>query len=82
MVTFVFNAGYHAPHPLSAARCARHGFPNPGRYWIFHDGSRHVLGRFGPHEGYEIWLVGQGHPSEKYEFVNWDDNRNPIYMGK
>ena len=20
-----------------------------------------------------IWLVGQGHPSEKYEFVNWDD---------
>ena len=19
------------------------------------------------------WLVGQGHPSEKYEFVNWDD---------
>ena len=25
------------------------------------------------------WL---GHPSEKYEFVNWDDNRNPINMGK
>ena len=25
------------------------------------------------------WL---GHPSEKYEFVNWDDNRNPILMGK
>ena len=24
------------------------------------------------------WL---GHPSEKYEFVNWDDNRNPILMG-
>ena len=21
-------------------------------------------------------------PSEKYEFVNWDDNRNPILMGK
>ena len=20
-----------------------------------------------------IWLVGQGHPSEKYDFVNWDD---------
>ena len=20
-----------------------------------------------------LWLVGQGHPSEKYEFVNWDD---------
>ena len=28
------------------------------------------------------WLVGQGHPSEKYESVNWDDNRNPILMGK
>ena len=27
--------------------------------------------RCGP--GKEIWLVGQGHPSEKYEFVNWDD---------
>ena len=25
------------------------------------------------------WL---GHPSEKYDFVNWDDNRNPILMGK
>ena len=25
------------------------------------------------------WL---GHPSEKYEFVNWDDDRNPILMGK
>ena len=25
------------------------------------------------------WL---GHPSEKYEFVSWDDNRNPILMGK
>ena len=22
------------------------------------------------------WL---GHPSEKYEFVNWDDDSNPIY---
>ena len=22
------------------------------------------------------------HPSEKYEFVHWDDNRNPIFMGK
>ena len=28
------------------------------------------------------WLVGQGHPSEKYDFVNWDDNRNPIFLGK
>ena len=28
------------------------------------------------------WLVGQGHPSEKYEFVNWDDDRHPILMGK
>ena len=25
------------------------------------------------------WL---GHPSEKYEFVNWDDDRNPIFLGK
>ena len=25
------------------------------------------------------WL---GHPSEKYEFVNWDDECNPILMGK
>ena len=25
------------------------------------------------------WL---GHPSEKYDFVNWDDDRNPIVMGK
>ena len=25
------------------------------------------------------WL---SHPSEKYEFVNWDDERNPIVMGK
>ena len=25
------------------------------------------------------WL---GHPSEKYEFVHWDDNHNPIWMGK
>ena len=32
--------------------------------------------------GIPIWLVGQGHPSEKYEFVNWDDNRNPILMGQ
>ena len=29
-----------------------------------------------------FWLVGQGHLSEKYDFVNWDDNRNPILMGK
>ena len=21
----------------------------------------------------KIWLVGAGHPSEKYDFVNWDD---------
>ena len=26
------------------------------------------------------WLLV--YPSEKYEFVNWDDNRNPILMGK
>ena len=28
------------------------------------------------------WLVGQGHPSEKYDFVNWDDESNPIFLGK
>ena len=28
------------------------------------------------------WLVVFRHPSEKYEFVNWDDDRNPILMGK
>ena len=27
-------------------------------------------------------LVGGFNPSEKYEFVNRDDNRNPIFMGK
>ena len=31
---------------------------------------------------YHDWLVGQGHPSEKYDFVNWDDDINPILMGK
>ena len=25
------------------------------------------------------WL---GHPSENYEFVNWDDDSNPIFLGK
>ena len=24
------------------------------------------------------WL---GHPSEKYDFVNWDDHRTPIFLG-
>ena len=28
------------------------------------------------------WLVVFRHPSEKYEFVNWDDDRNPIFLGK
>ena len=28
------------------------------------------------------WLVGQGHASEKYDFVNWDDDSNPIFLGK
>ena len=28
------------------------------------------------------WLVVGLNPSEKYEFVNWDDYRNPILMGK
>ena len=28
-------------------------------------------------------LVGQGkNPSEKYDFVNWDDEINPIFLGK
>ena len=26
------------------------------------------------------WLVGQGHPSEKYEFVNWDDYSQDIIL--
>ena len=25
------------------------------------------------------WL---GHPSEEYDFVNWDDDINPIFLGK
>ena len=29
-----------------------------------------------------IWWVVFRHPSEKHDFVNWDDNRNPILMGK
>ena len=29
---------------------------------------------------YSGWWLG--HPSDKYEFVNWDDDRNPILMGK
>ena len=29
-----------------------------------------------------ICLVVFRHPSEKYDFVNWDDDRNPINMGK
>ena len=29
------------------------------------------------------YLVGGfGHPSEKYEVVNWDDDINPIFLGK
>ena len=27
-----------------------------------------------------VWLVGATYPSEKYEFVNWDDDSQ--YMGK
>ena len=32
----------------------------------------------------ETWISGWwlGHPSENYEFVNWDDDVNPIVMGK
>ena len=29
--------------------------------------------------GYIIWLVGQGHPSETYEFVNWDDDYSQYF---
>ena len=28
------------------------------------------------------WLVGQGHPSEKYDFVNWDDDFSQYFYGK
>ena len=31
-------------------------------------------------QGLSGWWLG--HPSEKYEFVNWDDDSNPILMGK
>ena len=28
---------------------------------------------------FDVWLVGQGkNPSEKYDFVSWDDDSNPI----
>ena len=29
-----------------------------------------------------FWLVGQGHPSEKYDFVNWDDEIPNIWENK
>ena len=29
----------------------------------------------------DYWLVVGLNPSEKYEFVNWDDESNPILMG-
>ena len=38
---------------------------------------KHHMSTTRPFTGW--WL---GHPSEKYEFVNWDDNQNPILMGK
>ena len=28
------------------------------------------------------WLVGQGHPSEKYEFVNWDGEIPNVWENK
>ena len=33
---------------------------------------------------YDVYLSGWwlGHPSEKYDFVNWDDDSNPIFLGK
>ena len=45
-----------------------------GNYWIngfINDHYHHLMLVGG-------WL---GHPSEKYDFVNWDDHRNPIVMG-
>ena len=33
-----------------------------------------LLGFLGYTWIYHDWLVGQGHPSEKYDFVNWDDD--------
>ena len=30
---------------------------------------------------YTGWWLGKN-PSEKYDFVNWDDDSNPIWMGK
>ena len=29
-----------------------------------------------------VWLVGQGHPSEKYELVSWDDEIPNIWKNK
>ena len=42
-------------------------------------GDQHLPIRFHLTYSSGWWLA---HPSEKYEFVNWDDNRNPIVMGK
>ena len=38
----------------------------------------HVVGQYTCQHNY-LLVGGCLHPSEKYEFVNWDDNRNPIY---
>ena len=34
------------------------------------------------HQFMPCWLVGQGHPSEKYELVNWDDYSQYIWENK
>ena len=48
----------------------KHGIPGMGTVACH-------MARFSNMKNWEpnmnIWLVGQGHPSEKYEFVTWDD---------
>ena len=39
------------------------------------DGNSHSVD-----DSYSGWWFS--HPSEQYEFVSWDDNRNPINMEK
>ena len=53
--------------------------------WDFPPKTHHIFS-MGPSRPwtppYNIWLVVFRHPSEKYDFVNWDDDSNPILMGK
>ena len=54
--------------------------------WIFVSttwgGPQLLSGLFLPLPNHNCWLVGQGHPSEKYEFVNWDDEIPNIWENK